>query len=672
MFAEAAEALRAPLVEALSGSRGSATTASSGSSTSWPSLLGYALLAALLLEILVILLEPFQRWRLRHIPGPPALPLVGCVPQILRMGSPIFFQQCYQKYGPVFKVALGRRWAVVIADAELMRQVGFKLRNHVIVEASLMRGVFRKMDQAGLFLAKDDQWKFIRSAWQPAFSAGSLSGYLPRMLGCADDLARRLEARAVEAEAEGGSGKAGGRVDMWRELGSMTLQVVGSTAYGVDFLTMEDSTAGEARQHRDSGKPPAPAVKKNAVAVAATTPAATAAAAGAPGGDSIGDITAAASQCGRELMRACADVFRYGSAYHGGRYMRAAILLPELRPLLSWMAHAAPDWPFKRILTARTKLRNTCLSLIADWEAKQRQEPAMVSESAEDASVQLHNGGGGGGMIRDAAAAAEPSPPPSLAAAAKAPGSRGATAVEPGSFLGLILAARDKTTGQALDNDEVAAQVQTFILAGYETTANALTFAVYSVAKNPEVERRLLAEIDEVLGPDRLPTEADLPRLPYTEAVFNEALRLYPPAHSTIREVASSPIDVGGYKMPPGTSLILAVYASHRDPRVWPRVEEFIPERFMPTSPLYPEVCSRVPNAHAPFGYGVRMCIGWKFAVQEAKIALARLYQRLRFELEPGLSPMVAAAALTLAPKDGLWVRPVLRHPLPPASPAQQ
>ncbi|GLC53340.1 hypothetical protein PLESTB_000733800 [Pleodorina starrii] len=671
VFAEAAaESMCVPL---------SATTAPSSSahssSTSWPSLLGYALLAAVLLELFVILLEPFQRWRLRHIPGPPALPLVGCLPQILRMGSPKFFRTCYQKYGPVYKV-------------------GFKFRNHIIVEPSLMRGHFRRMDQSGLFLARDDYWRLVRSAWQPAFSAASLSGYLPRMVACAVQLTDRLETRAREAEAEvvkGSGGKAaaaagGVRVDILRELASMTLQVVGSTAYGIDFLAMEEPPAGEDKQQLGT----AAAAAENAGYKAGKK-------AGRRDGGSAYQVTAATSDYGRELMRACSDIFRYTTAYGGSRYARFAMLFPELRVPLSRMAHAAPDEPFRKLLAARIRLRGICHDLIRDWEAKHpqqhpqqqqyhHQQQALKQQSTNGAKTLSMDGGDHSESHQRLAAAAEPAaPPPSaavaagiagavkaadgVAAAAKVPGgataasgSRSATAVEPGSFLGLILAARDKTTGQALDDDAVAAQAQLFILAGYETTANALTFSVFYIATHPEVERRLLAEIDEVLGPDRPPTEADLPRLPYTEAVFNEAMRLYPPAPATTRLLGAERGEVGGFTVPAGTPLLLSIYTTHHDPRVWPRAEEFIPERFMPTSSLYPEVCSRVPNAHAPFGYGSRMCIGWKFAVQEAKVALARLYQRLVFELEPGQVPLVISTAFVLTPRDGLWVRPVRRH----------
>ncbi|GLC53342.1 hypothetical protein PLESTB_000734000 [Pleodorina starrii] len=650
-------------------------------------------LCVLALVLLLLGLDIGKRWRLRHIPGPPALPFLGNLPQLLTLGSPTFFRQCRKKYGPVFRVAFGRNWSIVVAEPDLLRQVGTRVLNHALFR-SLMRGEFQQLDDLGLLIARDDYWRLVRSAWQPAFSAASLSGYLPRMVACAVQLTDRLETRAREAEAEaakGGSGKAAtaaGRVNIHRELGSMTLQVVGSTAYGVDFRAMDcDDIAGAVAEVDDA------AAAATAVAAAA-----------AEGGSGRPD-----DKFGRVLVEACRNVFRYSSLVYGTKYSRVSLLLPELRPLVSAVAHVLPDRPFAQLLRARGDLRNACVCLIQGWKTRPVQplgshpgadtpiaatttttttqssprlddgnKPPLPASSAaangrdgQNAAVEAatfangFNGNGNGdgkpsGSFGKGAAAE---------GAESGAGPEAAPRVAVGSFLGLILSARDKASGAALTDLQVAAQVQTFILAGYETTANGLAFAVYCIATNPKVERRLLAEIDEVLGPDRPPTEADLPRLPYTEAVFNEALRLYPPAHATNRLEDKGPVQVGGYTVPANTAIFLSIYSAHHNPDVWPRAEEFIPERFLPTSPLYPEVCSRVPNAHAPFGYGSRMCIGWKFAVQEAKVALARLYQRLVFELEPGQVPLRTSVGITLAPKDGLWVRPVARHPLP-ASPA--
>ncbi|KAG2434665.1 hypothetical protein HXX76_007558 [Chlamydomonas incerta] len=604
--------------------------------------LGFAALGIFVLQLLLSL-DLYKRWRLRHLPGPPAYPLLGSLPQIIAKGSPTFFRECRAKYGPVFRVAFGRSWMVVVAEPDLLRQVGGKLLNHSMFRG-LLGGEFAKLDDWGLVSARDEFWRQVRAAWQPAFSGPSLTGYFPLMAACAARLADKLEglARGQQGQEQEGAGKgqpadgsgssnSSARVDIWRELGAMTLQVVGSTAYGVDFQAME------------------------------SLPAASGASEGGGGGKPVASAAPSSSSYGRVLVQACRDVFKYSSVVYGSKYSRVGLLLPEWRPVVAVLAHALPDLAFTKMLTARGHLRDACMELISTW--RKQEAPAAKQEGQNGAA----NGHAGTGTANGAAAAG-------TGAAQTVTAGAGAGGVAAGSFLGLMLAARDKSTGEGLTDLQVAAQVQTFILAGYETTANALAFVVYCIATNPDAEAKLLAEIDAVLGPDRLPTEADLPRLTYTDAVFNEAMRLFPPAHATNRHTDKGDMQVGPYVVPQGVSLFMSIFSAHHNADVWPRVEDFVPERFLPESPLYPEVAARVPNAHAPFGFGSRMCIGWKFAVQEAKVALATLYQRLTFELEPGQVPLQTAVGITLSPRNGVWVRPVARRTTPrqptPAEPA--
>ncbi|PNW81402.1 hypothetical protein CHLRE_07g354450v5 [Chlamydomonas reinhardtii] len=486
-----------------------------------------------------------------------------------------------------------------------------------------------------LLRASGSTWRQLRAAWQPAFAPASLAGYLPLMTGCADQLARRLEAKATAAA--GATAGGGSSVDMWRELGGMTLQVVGSTAYGVDFHSInEEDQAGSG-----SGS-------------ATATAGATAAAKGR-GDDGYG----------KQLAAACGQIFRYGSPVHGSPYLRVAMLFPELRSLLLTLAHTLPDEKFTILTKARTRLCNTVFQLIDSWKQQHSAEGATAagaSSGKPDAGAGQSNNGVG----------------------AAATGGRGLSGVAPGSFLDLMLGHRQgggsgsggkKAEGEEgvehapLTDEQVAGQVQLFILAGYETTANALAFAVYCIATHPEVESRLLREVDDVLpGSDQLPGESDLPRLAYTEAVVNEALRLFPPAHLTSRVVPpGETLTVGGYTIPGGTAVYLPMYLAHRDPAVWPRAEEFLPERFLPSSPQYESLQPRgaaQQHAHAPFGYGSRMCIGYKFAMQEAKVALATLYRRLTFTLEPGQQPLKLVASVTMSPRGGLHVTPVPRRKL--------
>ncbi|PNW81401.1 hypothetical protein CHLRE_07g354400v5 [Chlamydomonas reinhardtii] len=598
--------------------------------------------ALLLVSLIIYLLDPIKRWRLRKIPGPRGRPVLGCLPQLRAQPMPLFLQSCAQTYGPVFKVALGRKWVVVLADAEMQRQVGFKLRAHARTDPDFSRGRYHAMLSSMLLRASGSTWRQLRAAWQPAFAPASLAGYLPLMTGCADQLARRLEAKATAAAgatASGATAGGGSSVDMWRELGGMTLQVVGSTAYGVDFHSInEEDQAGSG-----SGS-------------ATATAGATAAAKGR-GDDGYG----------KQLAAACGQIFRYGSPVHGSPYLRLAMLFPELRSLLLTLAHTLPDEKFTILTKARTRLCNTVFQLIDSWKEQHRAEAeidAAASSGKPDVGAGRHSSNGVG--------------------AAATSGRGGLSGVAPGSFLDLMLGQRQggergsggkKAEGEEgvehapLTDEQVAGQVQLFILAGYETTANALAFAVYCIATHPEVESRLLHEVDDVLpGSDQLPGESDLPRLAYTEAVVNEALRLFPPAHLTSRVVPpGETLTVGGFNIPAGIPIFLPLYIAHRDPAVWPRADEFLPERFLHSSPLYESLQPRgaaQQHAHAPFGYGSRMCIGYKFAMQEAKVVLATLYRRLTFTLEPGQQPLQVEASLTMAPRGGLRVMPVPRRKL--------
>lgn len=228
----------------------------------------------------------------------------------------------------------------------------------------------------------------------------------------------------------------------------------------------------------------------------------------------------------------------------------------------------------------------------------------------------------------------------------------------PGSFMGLMLTARDKTNGSALSDAAVVAQANTFTLAGYETTANTLAYCVYNIAAHPQVQARLLAEVD-AYGRGRKVAYKDLDQFPYAEAVVREALRLYPPATMISREVKA-----GGFPLTPevhvpaGQQVMSFLYGYQRDPEYWPAALEFRPERWLPEGAA---LAATSPDAWTPFGSGARMCIGWRFALQEAKIALVRLYQDQTYQLQPGQVPLALQQNITLSPRNGVWVTVVPR-----------
>lgn len=192
-------------------------------------------------------------------------------------------------------------------------------------------------------------------------------------------------------------------------------------------------------------------------------------------------------------------------------------------------------------------------------------------------------------------------------------------------LLDTLLTALDEG-GAGMSDQQLRDEVTTLFLAGHETTALALAHTIYLLAKHPEVERRLVAELDEVLG-DRLPTVEDSKALRYTRRVIDESLRLYPPAWATGRE-ANCEIEIGGYRIPQGAQLLMSQWLVHRDARFFPDPEAFDPDRWLP------ERAKAIPRyAYFPFGGGPRVCIGNHFALLEATLVLAVLMQRHHFEL---------------------------------------
>jgi cytochrome P450 len=222
-------------------------------------------------------------------------------------------------------------------------------------------------------------------------------------------------------------------------------------------------------------------------------------------------------------------------------------------------------------------------------------------------------------------------------------------------LLSLLLAARDEETGDGLSDRQLRDEIMTIFLAGHETTANALAFTWYLLATHPEVDATLQQELDRVLG-GRPPVYADVAQLRYTRMVFEETLRLYPPAFSLGR-TAIGPDVVGGVKVPKGSIVSVSVYVTHRNPMLWPDPDRFDPERFAPE-----RAAGRHRFAYFPFGGGPRICIGQGFAMAEALVVIANIAQRFRFSMAPGHT-VQPIGLLTLRPKDGVWVTAAPRQP---------
>ena len=278
-------------------------------------------------------------------------------------------------------------------------------------------------------------------------------------------------------------------------------------------------------------------------------------------------------------------------------------------------------------------------------------------------------------------------------------------------LLGALLQIRDDA-GRSLSDLQLRDQLMTLFLAGHETTAIALSWTWYLLATNPEAERKLHAELDEVLR-GRAPVAEDLPQLPYTEMVIKESMRLYPPAWGIGRQ-SRTEFHVGGYTLPARTNIFLIPWVTHRDARFFPEPEKFIPERWRedkssastangdasvaadssdrPAPPSHSDAprlgcqgerdtgprdkpggdCSSIANpknasapnhsaqnqkrprfAYFPFGGGPRVCIGAGLAMMESTLMLATIAQRFRFELVPD-HPIKLFPSVTLRPKYGI------------------
>jgi cytochrome P450 len=225
-----------------------------------------------------------------------------------------------------------------------------------------------------------------------------------------------------------------------------------------------------------------------------------------------------------------------------------------------------------------------------------------------------------------------------------------------GDLLSMLLFAVDEEGDlTSMTNEQLRDEVMTLFLAGHETTANVLTWAWYSLARNPEAEAKLHAELDAVLEGGRPPTIEDVPALRYTEMVVAETMRLYPPAWAVGR-LAIEDHEVGGYLIPRGSLVLVSQFVMHRDPRFYPDPECFDPARWTPEAKQ-----TRPPFAYFPFGGGVRRCIGEGFAWTEAALLLATLARRWRLSLAPG-QRVEMQPRITLRPKGGVPMTLAKRH----------
>jgi cytochrome P450 len=221
-----------------------------------------------------------------------------------------------------------------------------------------------------------------------------------------------------------------------------------------------------------------------------------------------------------------------------------------------------------------------------------------------------------------------------------------------GDLLSVLVSARDEA-GRPMPDRQLRDEVVTLLLAGQETTALVLTWMFYLLGTHPEADAKLAAELAEVLN-GRPPTAEDLPKLPFTEHVALEAMRLYPPVWVFGREATADCV-IGGYSVPAGTTLLISPWVTHRDPRLYDDPLSFRPERWNDG------FARKLPRlGYFPFSGGPRICLGAQFATQELTLALATIAQRYRLKVT-NETPVEPSPSITLRPKRTIWVEPVAR-----------
>ncbi|MFK7943811.1 MAG: cytochrome P450 [Paracoccaceae bacterium] len=218
-------------------------------------------------------------------------------------------------------------------------------------------------------------------------------------------------------------------------------------------------------------------------------------------------------------------------------------------------------------------------------------------------------------------------------------------------LLDYMLKAEDPKSGRRMSPTDLLHNMQFFIVAGHETTALALSWALYLLATHPEIQERARAEAQAAISGEAA-TEAELAAAPYVEQILQETMRLYPPVGFLGRDVIDQDI-LGGRDVRPGETIFLATYAMHRHEMWWDRPNAFDPDNFAPDA-----VAKRHKYLHIPFGAGPRICVGANFAMMQAQIILTTLLARYRFETTDRPAPY-PVMTMTVRPEGGVWLKAV-------------
>ena len=219
-----------------------------------------------------------------------------------------------------------------------------------------------------------------------------------------------------------------------------------------------------------------------------------------------------------------------------------------------------------------------------------------------------------------------------------------------------MIDARDAETGRGMTAEQICHEMLTFLIAGFESTSSALLWLFYHLAQNPEIEARMHAELDRVLG-GRRPALEDLAALSYTKRVIDEVMRKSPSSWFVSRTTTEAR-EFGGTRLAPGSHFLVSIPTLHNHPGLWPNPDRFDPDRFLPDA-----VARRSPNTYVPFGRGAHACVGVHFSLQELLIMAAVLCSRFRVVMaQSRFDPQDVRAGVSVYPRHGIRMRVVRRQ----------
>ncbi|CAB4296646.1 unnamed protein product [Prunus armeniaca] len=518
---------------------------------------------AMLVGVLGYLYGPY--WGVRKVPGPPVIPFVGHLPLMAKYG-PDLFQILAKQYGPIFRFHMGRQPLVIVADAELCREVGIKKFKDIPNRSMPSPIQACPLHQKGLFFTRDARWSTMRNTLVSLYQPSHLASLVPTMQSFVETATRNIDPSKEEED-----------ITFSKISLALATDTIAQAAFGVNFGLSKPQSNSDSVNKIDGGRQDKNNDNKN---------------------DAVSKFT---DQYVYSVAQVKMDLT--GSL---------SIILGLLFPIL--------QEPFRQILKRIPGTMDRKIERTNDNLSSRLDE--IVEKRMKD-------------------------------------NDRGSK-----DFLSLILNAREseKVSKKVFTPDYISALTYEHLVAGSATTAFTLSTTVYLIAQYPEVEKKLLAELDAFGPADQMPTAHDLQnKFPYVDQVIKESMRLYPVSPLIARET-SSEVEIGGYVLPKeeqGTWVWFGVGVIAKDPKNFPEPNKFKPERFDPNCK---EEKERHPYAFLPFGIGPRACLGQKFALQEIKLALIHLYRKYVFRHSPNMEkPLEFEFGIILDFKNGVKLRALKR-----------